>query len=61
MLSTDCQDGLYCPVSAGDHCVTAGAIGASCMVSISCQNNSCVIPDGASMGTCGMPMMCNGM
>jgi hypothetical protein len=57
---THCQDGLYCPVSAGDHCVAAAAIGAACQVSIACQNNSCVIPDGASSGTCGAPMMCNG-
>jgi len=57
---TACQDGLYCPVSAGDHCVAAGAIGASCQVSVSCQNNSCVIPDGATSGTCGSPMTCNG-
>ena len=56
-----CQDGLYCPVSAGDHCVAAGAIGAACEVSVSCQNNSCVIPDGATVGTCGSPMMCNGV
>jgi len=58
---TACADGLYCPVSAGDHCVAAGAIGAACEVSVSCQNNSCVIPDGATAGTCGSPMTCNGV
>ena len=57
---TACQDGLYCPVSAGDHCATAAAVGAACEVSVACQNNSCVIPDGATAGTCGAPMMCNG-
>ena len=57
---TGCQDGLYCPVSAGDHCATVAAVGAACEVSIACQNNSCVIPDGATSGTCGSPMTCNG-
>ena len=57
---TGCQDGLYCPVSAGDQCVAIAAIGASCQVSIACQNNSCVFPDGATSGTCAAPMMCNG-
>jgi len=57
---TACQDGLYCPVSAGDHCVAVKKIGEACEVSISCQNNSCVIPDGQTAGTCGAPMMCNG-
>src|SRR5262245_58391143 len=57
---TGCQDGLYCPVSAGDHCVAVAALGAACEVSIACQNNSCVIPDGATAGTCGAPMLCNG-
>lgn len=56
-----CADGLYCPVSAGDHCVAAGAIGGACEVSVSCQNSSCVIPDGATAGTCGSPMTCNGV
>jgi hypothetical protein len=58
---TACQDGLYCPVSAGDHCATAAAVGAACEVSVSCQNNSCVIPDLATSGTCGSPMTCNGV
>ncbi len=57
---TGCQDGLYCPVSAGDHCATVAAIGAECQVSVSCQNNSCVFPYGATSGTCGSPMTCNG-
>jgi hypothetical protein len=57
---TACQDGLYCPVSAGDHCVAVAKIGQACEVSISCENNSCVIPDGQTSGTCGPPMMCNG-
>ncbi len=57
---TGCADGLYCPVSAGDHCATVAAIGVACEVSVACQNNSCVIPDGATAGTCGAPMMCNG-
>jgi len=57
---TGCEDGLYCPVSAGDHCLAAKALGEACEVSTSCQNNSCVIPDGQTAGTCGVPMMCNG-
>ena len=57
---TGCEDGLYCPVSAGDHCLAAKALGEACEVSTSCQNNSCVIPDGQTAGTCGAPMMCNG-
>jgi hypothetical protein len=58
---TGCADGLYCPVSAGDHCVAVAHIGAACEVSIACENNSCVIPDGQTSGTCGAPMMCNGI
>jgi hypothetical protein len=58
---TACQDGLYCPVSAGDHCVAIAKVGATCEISIACENNSCVIPDGATSGTCGTPMMCNGV
>jgi hypothetical protein len=57
---TGCQDGLYCPVSAGDHCATVAAVGGACQVSVSCQNNSCVIPDGQTMGTCGTPLTCDG-
>ena len=57
---TACADGLYCPVSAGDHCVAVAKIGQACMVSIACENSNCVIPDGQTMGTCGAPMMCNG-
>jgi len=57
---TGCQDGLYCPVSAGDHCAAVKKVGEACEVSISCANNSCVIPDGQTMGTCGASMMCNG-
>jgi hypothetical protein len=58
---TACADGLYCPVSAGDHCVAVKKIGEACDVSISCENASCVIPDGQTSGTCGAPMMCNGV
>jgi hypothetical protein len=57
---TGCEDGLYCPVSAGDHCVAVAAIGQACQVSVACENASCVVPDGQTAGTCGAPMMCNG-
>jgi len=58
---TACEDGLYCPVSAGDHCVAIAKVGAACEVSVACENNSCVIPDGQTSGTCGTPFMCNGV